>query len=109
DTESISWTAPGGGGATAPSTPTNATNTYSTGPSWTGTWTASTGSTPITYYWTLYQSSSNGGTINSTASGNTTGTSFTQSMNSGNGLWAYFTVYASNSAGNSGVATSNWS
>lgn len=108
DSEALSWTAPGGGGATAPSTPTNAVNTYSTGPSWTGTWTASTGSTPITYYWTLYQSDSNGGAVTNSTSGNTTGTTFTQAMPSAYGLWAYFTVYASNSAGNSSAATSNW-
>lgn len=94
--------------AVAPSTPTNLVNTYSGGPSWTGTWSASTGTAPITYYWTLYQSTSNGGTVTATASGNTTSTTFTQAMSSGNGLWAYFTVYASNSAGNSGTATSSW-
>lgn len=99
------WTASSG---TAPSTPTNLFNQYSGGPTWTGSWTASTGTTPITYYWTLYQSASSGGSITATASGNTTGTSFSQSMNSANGLWAYFTVYASNSAGNSGTATSSW-
>jgi len=110
DTESISWTAPGGGGgAVAPSAPTNVTNSYATGPTWTGTWTASaTGSTPITYYWTLNQANSNGGSITNTASGSTTSTTFTQSMNSTYGLWAYFTVYASNSAGNSSTVTSNW-
>lgn len=93
---------------TAPSTPTGLVNTYSSGPSWTGTWNASTGTAPITYYWTLYQSQSNGGPTPITASGSTTSTSFTQAMNSANGLWAYFTVYASNSAGTSGTATSGW-
>lgn len=93
---------------TAPSTPTGLVNTYSSGPSWTGSWNASSGTTPITYYWTLYQSQSNGGAITATASGSTTGTSFTRSMSSANGLWAYFTVYASNSAGTSGTATSSW-
>jgi hypothetical protein len=29
-------------------------------------------------------------------------------MSSANGLWAYFTVYASNSFGTSGTATSPW-
>jgi hypothetical protein len=97
-----------GGGGTAPSTPTNALNSYSSGPVWTGSWTASTGTAPITYYWTLYQSQSNGGSITAQQSGNTTSTTFTQSMNSANGLWAYFTVYAQNSSGTSGTATSNW-
>ena len=95
-------------GAIAPSTPTGLTNTYSSGPTWTGTWSASSGTAPITYYWTLYQSLTNGGAVTATASGSTTGTSFTQSMNSSTGFWAYFTVYASNSAGNSGTATSGW-
>jgi hypothetical protein len=103
---SVSHTPPSAG--TAPSTPTGLSNTYSTGPSWTGSWTASTGTTPITYHWVLYQASSSGGLINATASGSTTGTSFTQGMNSGNGLWAYFTVYASNTIGSSSNATSGW-
>jgi hypothetical protein len=92
----------------APSTPTNLNNTYSSGPSWSGSWSpSSTGSGTITYYWTLYQSSGCGSTITATASGNTTGTSFSQSMQSSNGLYAYFTVYASNSVGSSGTATSS--
>lgn len=93
---------------TAPSTPTGLSNSYASGPSWTGSWSASTGTAPITYTWILYQSQSNGGSITATASGSTTGTSFTQSMSSSNGLWAYFTVYASNSIGTSGTATSSW-
>lgn len=103
---SVTHTPPSAG--TAPSTPTGLTNTYSSGPSWTGSWTASTGTTPITYYWTLYQSTSNGGSITATASGNTTSTSFTKAMSSANGLWAYFTVYAQNSVNSSGTATSGW-
>lgn len=95
-------------GATAPSTPTGLTNTYSSGPTWTGSWTASTGSAPITYYWTLYQSLTNGGAITATATGSTTSTTFSRTMTSGNGFWAYYTVYASNSAGTSGTATSGW-
>lgn len=106
---SVNHTPPAGSSATAPSAPTNVTNSYATGPTWTGSWTASaTGSTPITYYWTLYQSQSSGGSISQTASGSTTGTTFTQSMDSSFGLWAYFTVYASNSAGSSSTVTSNW-
>ncbi len=93
---------------TAPSTPTGLSNSYASGPSWTGSWSASSGTATITYYWTLYQSQSNGGAITATASGSTTGTSFTRSMSSANGLWAYFTVYASNSYGTSGTATSSW-
>lgn len=98
------WTA----SATGPTTPTNLFNLYSGGPTWTGTWDASTGTGTITYYWTLYQSTTNGGSITATASGNTTSTTFSQSMNQANGLWAYFTVYAKNSAGTSGTATSAW-
>lgn len=92
----------------APSTPTGLSNSYSSGPSWTGSWSASSGTPTITYYWTLYQSQSNGGSITATASGSTTGTSFSRSMSSSNGLWAYFTVFASNSFGTSGTATSPW-
>jgi uncharacterized repeat protein (TIGR02543 family) len=103
---SVNHTPPSAG--TAPSTPTSLSNTYSSGPTWSGSWAASTGTAPITYYWTLYQSATSGGSINATASGNTTGTSFSQSMNSANGFWAYFTVYASNSVGNSTTATSGW-
>ncbi len=94
--------------ASAPSTPTGLVNTYSSGPSWTGSWNASTGTTPITYYWELEQAASSGGTITAFASGSTSGTSFTQSMNPANGLWARFLVVASNSVGSSGTATSNW-
>jgi hypothetical protein len=92
----------------APSTPTGLNNSYSSGPSWTGSWSASSGTATITYYWTLYQSTSSGGSITATASGSTTGTSFTRSMSSANGLWAYFTVYASNGFGTSGTAQSSW-
>jgi uncharacterized repeat protein (TIGR02543 family) len=94
--------------ATAPSIPTGLSNGYSSGPSWSGSWSASTGTSPVTYWWTLYQSATNGGAQTASASGSTTGTSFTQSMSSANGLWAYFTVYATNSAGTSGTATSGW-
>lgn len=92
----------------SPSTPTGLSNSYASGPSWTGSWSASTGTATITYYWTLYQSQSSGGSVTATASGSTTSTSFTKSMSSSNGLWAYFTVYASNSYGTSGTATSSW-
>jgi len=95
-------------GSSAPSTPTGLINTYSSGPSWTGSWNASTGTAPITYYWELYQSASIGGSLTAFASGSTSGTSFTQSMSSANGLWAYFVVVASNSVGSSGTATSEW-
>jgi len=92
-----------------PSAPTSLVNTYTAGPSWTGSWTASaTGTTPITYYWTLYQSATNGGSVTATATGNTTSTSFTKAMTSANGLWAYYTVYASNSKGTSTTVTSAW-
>jgi hypothetical protein len=98
------WNASG----SAPSTPSGLTNSYSSGPTWTGSWAASSGTAPITYYWTLYQSATVGGTINATASGSTTSTSFTKTMLSADGLWAQFTVYASNSSGTSGTATSGW-
>jgi hypothetical protein len=98
------WNASG----SAPSTPSGLTNSYSSGPTWTGSWAASSGTGPITYYWTLYQSATVGGTINATASGSTTSTSFTKTMLSADGLWAQFTVYASNSSGTSGTATSGW-
>lgn len=107
-TASASFTINNPASGTAPSTPTGLSNSYSSGPSWTGSWSASTGTSPITYYWTLYQSSSNGGSITATANGSTTGTSFTKAMTSSNGLWAYFTVYASNAYGTSGTATSSW-
>jgi hypothetical protein len=92
----------------APSTPSGLSITYGSGPSWTGSWSASTGTAPITYYWTLTQSLTSGGATTATASGNTTSTTFTQSMNSTNGFWGRFTVYASNSIGTSGTATSSW-
>jgi hypothetical protein len=94
--------------SSAPSTPTGLSNSYSSGPTWSGSWSASTGTAPITYNWTLYQASTNGGNINAVAGGSTTSTSFTQSMSSGNGLWAYFTVSASNSVGISNYGTSAW-
>lgn len=103
---SVTHTPPSAG--TKPTDPTNVTNSYSGGPTWTGTWTASTGTTPITYYWTLYQSATNGGTITAQTSGSTSLATFSQSMNSANGLWAYFTVYASNTVGNSNTIASNW-
>lgn len=94
---------------TAPSTPSGLNNSYASGPTWTGSWSPSSGTAPITYYWTLYQASTEFGAINATASGSTTGTSFTQSMQAYNGLWAYFTVFANNTYGNSpGSGTSAW-
>ena len=95
--------------AVAPSQPTGLVNTYSTGPGWTLTWNASSGTAPITYTWTLYQSASNGGSTTASQFGSTTGTSSgLVSMNSVNGLWAQFYLYASNSAGSSSVAISPW-
>jgi hypothetical protein len=94
--------------AVSPSTPTNLVNVYTSGPSWAGSWSASTGTAPITYYWTLYQAYSSGGGITTTTTGNTTSTSFSQALSVGNGNWAYFTVYASNAGGTSSTATSSW-
>ena len=93
---------------TAPSSPTGLVNSYSAGPTWTGSWTASTGTSPITYYWTLYQSQTNGGAITKTYTGSTTSTSFSKTANSIDGFWAYFAVYASNNFGTSSTVTSGW-
>jgi hypothetical protein len=95
--------------AVAPSQPTGLVNTYSTGPGWTLTWNASTGTAPITYYWTLYQSTSSGGSTLASTNGFTTGTSSgLVSMNGLNGYWAQFYLYASNSAGTSPTSFSSW-
>lgn len=93
---------------TAPSTPTGLVNTYSSGPSWTGSWTASTGTPTVYYHWELDQSQTSGGTITAFAYGDTTSTSFTQAMNPANGLWARFSVTAYNNVGSSGTAFSSW-
>lgn len=101
---SVTVTAP-----VAPSQPTNLLNIYSAGAAWTLTWGASTGTAPITYYWTLYQSLSNGGATTASQFGSTTSTtSSLVQMNSANGLWAQFYLYAVNVAGNSTVAISAW-
>jgi hypothetical protein len=104
---SVTVTAP----AVAPSTPTGLVNTYSAsnGPGWTLTWNSSSGTPTITYYWTLYQSQSNGGSTTASTSGQTTGnTTGRIAMSSANGLWGQFYLYAGNSAGFSGVAISSW-
>ena len=104
---SVTVTAP----AVAPSTPTGLVNTYSAsnGPGWTLTWNSSSGTAPITYYWTLYQSTSNGGSTTASTSGSTTGnTTGRIAMSSANGLWGQFYLYANNAAGSSGVAVSSW-
>lgn len=92
--------------------PQSPSMSYASGPTWTGTWGASaTGTAPITYYWLLQQSTTNGGGtgITAQASGSTTGTSFTQSMDSANGLWARFIIYAYNGpGGQSATVASNW-
>ena len=93
---------------TAPSTPTNVYLSYASGPTFTGSWTASTGTAPISYHWELEQAQSSGGTITAFAYGDTTSTGFTQSMNPANGLWARFLVVASNSVDYSGTVYSNW-
>ena len=95
--------------AVAPSQPTNLVNVYSAGAAWTLTWSASTGTAPITYYWTLYQSNSNGGATTASQFGSTTSTtSSLVQMNSANGLWAQFYLYAVNAAGSSSAAISSW-
>ena len=93
---------------TAPSTPTNVSLSYASGPTFTGAWSASNGTAPISYHWELEQAQSSGGTITAFAYGDTTNTGFTQSMNPANGLWARFLVVASNSVSSSGTAYSNW-
>ena len=97
--------------AVAPSTPTGLVNTYSFsgGPGWTLTWNSSSGTAPINYTWTLYQSNSNGGATTAQTNGSTTGnTTGRVAMNSANGLWAQFYLYANNSAGSSSAAISSW-
>ena len=97
--------------AVAPSTPTGLVNTYSFsgGPGWTLTWNSSSGTAPINYTWTLYQSNSNGGATTAQTNGSTTGnTTGRVAMNSANGLWAQFYLYATNSAGSSSAAISSW-
>ena len=104
---SVTVTAP----AVAPSQPTGLTNTYSNsnGPGWTLTWNPSSGTPTITYYWTLYQSNSNGGGTTASTNGSTTGnTTGRIPMNSSNGLWGQFYLYALNSAGSSATSFSSW-
>jgi hypothetical protein len=92
---------------TPPGTP-SISNSYSTGPSWTATWSAS-GQGTLTYYWTFYQSQTYGGTITATASGNTQQTSQSVNGNSAYGLWGYWTVYVTSSNGLTGpTGTSAW-
>ena len=97
--------------AVAPSTPTGLVNTYSNsgGPGWTLTWNSSSGTAPINYTWTLYQSNSNGGSTTASTNGSTTGnTTGRIAMNTANGLWAQFYLYANNAAGSSSAAVSSW-
>ena len=97
--------------AVAPSTPTGLVNTYSAsnGPGWTLTWNSSSGTAPINYTWTLYQSNSNGGSTTASTNGSTTGnTTGRIAMNSANGLWGQFYLYANNAAGSSSAAISSW-
>ncbi len=103
--------------ATAPSTPTNGGGTYVTGTTYTtnATFTrSSSGTTPITYYWSVYAGSSNGftggtfwnsGSFSSSTLGGTASIPQQAWNTSLYGNWARYEVYASNSASSSGTLT----
>jgi hypothetical protein len=102
---------------TAPATPTNGGGTYSTGTNYVSnaTFTSSaSGTTPITYYWSVYSSTSSGGASTGyTNSGNIQSSSLSTTINipqqSWNqatyGNWANYSVYAQNSVNTSGTLT----
>lgn len=102
---------------TAPSAPTSGGGTYSSGTNYTtnATFTrSSSGTTPITYYWSVYAGTSNGftggtfwnsGSFSSSTLGGTA-TIPQQAWNQATyGNWARYEVYASNSIGSSGTLT----
>lgn len=108
---SVNNPAPSG---TAPATPTNGGGTYSTGTDYVtnATFTRSaSGTTPITYYWTVASSTSqsgpwstrNSGSFSSSTLGGTA-TIPQQSWNQSTyGNWSRYQVYASNSVNTSGT------
>lgn len=106
------WQASG----TAPATPTNGGGTYSSGTNYitNATFTRSaSGTTPITYYWSVDAGPSssgpwtawNSGTISSSTLGGTQSIPQQAWNQSLYGNWARYQVYASNSAGTSGTLT----
>lgn len=114
-TASTSTTYTYGTAATAPATPTNGSGTYSQGTNYVtnATFTSSaSGTTPITYYWSVFSSlTSGGGSSGYTNSGSFSSSNLSTSLSipqqSWNqttyGNWANYSVYASNSAGTSGT------
>lgn len=99
---------------TAPNAPSSGGGTYSTGTNYitNATFTRSTsGTTPITYYWTVASSSSQSGPWSSRNSGSISSSTLggTQSIpqqswnQSTYGSWARYQVYAQNSYGTSGT------
>ena len=63
-------------------------------------WTASSGTTPITYYYSVYSATSDGGALSLRASGSTTGTTYSSSWNSTTyGVYGVLKIYAQNSYG----------
>lgn len=97
---------------TAPATPTNGGGTFATGTNYVtnATFTSSaSGTTPITYSWTVYSSSSSAGPWSFRNSGSLSSSSLSttlsipqQSWNQSSfGSWAQYNVAASNSAGSS--------
>ena len=87
----------------APSNPGTPTGTYSFSGgnyniAW--SWTASSGTTPITYYYSVYSATSDGGALSLRASGSTTGTTYSSSWNSTTyGVYGVLKIYAQNSYG----------
>ena len=100
----------------APTTPTNGGGTYTTGTNYitNATFTSSaSGTTPITYYWTVYSSASSSGPWSLRNSGNLSSSSLSTTLNIPQqswstalyGNWSQYNVYASNSYGTSGTLT----
>lgn len=103
-------------GIIAPSTPTNGGGTFTTGTNYVtnATFTSSSsGTTPITYYWSVYSSASSSGPWSFRNSGTLSSSSLSttlsipqQSWNRTTyGSWAQYNVYAQNGGGNSGTLT----
>lgn len=105
------------GGGTAPSAPSITTWTFSSGPTWNGSFAgSSSGSTPITYYyehWCALNSSGTSATFvtSGNVTSNSTGGSFSVGPfgNGGTGfVWGQLRVYAQNSIGTSSTVSSAW-
>ena len=102
--------------AVAPSTPTNGGGSYSQGTNYVtnATFTSSSsGTTPITYYWSVYSAKSSSGPWSFRNSGSITSSSLSTSLSipqqswnqSTYGNWSQYNVYASNSVSSSGTLT----